>query len=52
MIGGEYSTIRCSVCGAKTRRPFIKGPQQKAKRQRPKWWVCDNGHKLIRKVSQ
>ena len=31
---------------------FAKGPSNKAKRQRPKWWVCEKGHKLYRKLKQ
>ena len=49
--GFEYAGI-CPACGAKTRRPFAKGSGNKAKRQQPKWWVCDKGHRTYRKASQ
>lgn len=42
----------CGACTTPTRRLFMKGKGNKAKRQAPKWWVCERGHRVYRKASQ
>lgn len=42
----------CGYCGAPTKRQYEQGKGKNAKRQRPKWRVCERGHRLVRKVSQ
>lgn len=49
--GFEYDST-CKTCGAPARRPFIIGKGKRSVRQRPKWRVCDNGHKFILKRGQ
>ena len=34
----NFDGTPCVVCGAKTRRML-----------RPAWWVCERGHRLVRK---
>lgn len=49
MRGGESFGV-CPACGSPARRPFIKGKSNRAKRQRPKWGVCERGHQFVRKM--
>lgn len=43
---------RCVACGSPTRPLFVTGKGKNARRQRPKWWTCDNRHQQVRKSGQ
>ena len=39
----------CGSCGTPVVRQFPIPKTNKGKRQRVRWWRCENGHKLYRK---
>lgn len=42
----------CGACGAKTRPKFEPGRGKGTRLQHSKFWVCENGHQVVRKRGQ
>jgi hypothetical protein len=49
MASAKFEGAPCGCCGTKTRRMYAAPRGTKARTQHPRWWVCENGHKIVRK---
>jgi hypothetical protein len=48
----KFDQGTCGYCGAGRRRMFDVGKSNKARLQHPRWLICANGHKQVRKRGQ
>jgi len=48
----KFDGLACGYCRAKTRRMYATPRGTKGRIQHSRWWVCENGHKIMRKRAQ
>lgn len=49
----KYDFPLCSSgCGSKTRRMYAPPKGTKGRQQHSRWFVCERGHKIVRKRGQ
>jgi hypothetical protein len=51
-MAGKFDKGKCGYCGKLQRRMFEIGKSNKARLQHPRWVVCENGHKQMKKKGQ
>jgi hypothetical protein len=48
----KYTGSKCGYCGKRSRHMYEPGRGKGARMQHSRWWVCENGHKLVIKKGQ